>query len=251
MPPRVQIIPHGMGKSAADCARSNTGCEIAVTRSAVPAREQVARWIGSTPASFTFGISAPTTLCSNELTNHERDALWQQLRRDVIDPLAHASKLGVVVLSFPHDFEPSVANEAYLRSLKDPTRLGQNKAAVELRCSDWLASGRKAGTLKLLQELDVALVVTDEVSTTPTVLVTKSDLLVIRVARYDSQPPVQPDEAEAWRQRLTEEKLTGYGLAKGGVVCIVVKGNPDRDINTLRPLATPTQPSIKKFFGAA
>ncbi len=182
--------------------------EVDSTFYAPPSEDNAIRWARRTPQGFLFNIKAYGLLTHHavmvrslpleirrtldgdsankkriymhELPTAARQIIWD-MHVHALQPLAHANKLGAVLLQFPYWFYFSRKHMDYLREASDrlPWRL-----AIEFRGGQWMNEENRATTLSLLEELGLTYVIVDEPqgfkSSTPPVVAQTSELTMVR-----------------------------------------------------------------------
>lgn len=211
--------------------------EVDSTFYAPPSEDNAVRWAQRTPDGFLFNIKAygllthhavavrslPAdirgTLNIDDATKkriymHELPAGAQQIIWEMhvsaLQPLAHANKLGAVLLQFPYWFFFSRKHMDYLREACDrlPWRL-----AIEFRGGGWMEEKNRSATLALLKELGLTYVIVDEPqgfkSSTPPVVAVTSELAMVRFHgrnRATWEAPVKTT-AERFNYLYNDEEL--------------------------------------------
>jgi uncharacterized protein YecE (DUF72 family) len=161
--------------------------EIDSTYYALPTEKTAALWATRTPRGFVFDVKAnalmtghttetsrlpkslrdalPPELASrgrlsaSALPNELRDEVWRTFL-SALEPLRQSEKLGSVLLQFPPWFGPSRRNaDAIVETVR---RLGNVRAAVELRNAKWFAGRTAERTLALLRDHEIPFVMVDE-----------------------------------------------------------------------------------------
>nr|MDT0660617.1 DUF72 domain-containing protein [Micromonospora sp. DSM 115978] len=174
------------------------------THYGLPAVETAAAWVDRTPPGFTFDVTAfglltghptPVEALPKDLRpagHHDRvrrrdlpdsayDEVWARFRA-VLDPIAEAGKLGVVLLQFP----PWLAyGEAAARRIVDATdRCRPARVAVEFRHGSWYAGDNAERTREFLTAAGVSLVGVDmpqgHESSVPPLLTATAEPAVVR-----------------------------------------------------------------------
>mgnify|MGYP001576994386 CR=1 FL=1 len=152
-----------------------------------PTRQNLSLWLDNTPPGFTFDVRAfslftghPTPPASllrsireehSELANHKGNIYLHHLPPDVADRLweifaslvqdvAAAGKLGVLLFQFPPWFHHNKENFDYLITCRE--RFPSYRLAVEFRTGGWLSGDSLKETLAFLRQHRLALVCVDE-----------------------------------------------------------------------------------------
>ena len=115
------------------------------------------RWSDATPDDFIFDVKA-----FQELTHFREpppDATFDAFR-DSYAPLREAGKLGGILWQFPPRFTNTQVSRAYLRRIA--TQMAGDLSIVEFRHYTWLTPEAAPGTLRLLEELNLAYAIADE-----------------------------------------------------------------------------------------
>lgn len=171
--------------------------EVDSTYYRIPEPRHAVDWVARTPDDFSFDVKAYRTL-----TRHDRgQASALELERDcaayeqVVDVLAEAGKLGLVLFQFPPWFVRSEANIAYAEDLLG--RFSQFPAGVEFRHRSWWLDEQRAQTSRWLQDVGAVNVVCDEPQTGSGTIpfvpdVTSTGLVVFRLHGRN---------AETWYQK--------------------------------------------------
>ncbi|HVS45920.1 MAG TPA: DUF72 domain-containing protein [Verrucomicrobiae bacterium] len=121
--------------------------EIDASYYGVPAVTTIAGMNARTPSDFRFSFKAPQTVTHAPDLQAARVHDDARLLRERLEPMREAGKLAAVLLQFPNGFQPSVANEAYLRAAVGA--FAGVPLVVEFRHRRW----QDAATLTLLREL--------------------------------------------------------------------------------------------------
>jgi uncharacterized protein YecE (DUF72 family) len=161
--------------------------EVDSTYYALPAERTAQLWADRTPREFVFDVKAnalmtghmtetsrlpkelrealPPELASKRrigaesLPDELRDEVWRMFL-SALEPLRKSAKLGSVLLQFPPWFGPSRRNaDAVLDAVR---RLGDVRAAVELRNAKWFEGRTAERTIKLLADHQIPFVMVDE-----------------------------------------------------------------------------------------
>ena len=203
--------------------------EVATSYRFPPTPEVSKRWVANTPAGFTMDVRA-WSLLSGAPTWPE--SLWQDLhgyvrppRRegaklykahlpaDVVDecwarfghalrPLRDAGRLGTVTFRYPSWFTPRAAAYEELAAL--PARMAGYRTTVELTSERWFERDTCEGTLELLEDLGLSLLV--QASPRPAgqprrrpVVAATSDIAVVRFSgrSWEEGRPWGPPEPPA------------------------------------------------------
>ncbi|HEX8631733.1 MAG TPA: DUF72 domain-containing protein, partial [Catenuloplanes sp.] len=178
--------------------------EVDTTYYAIPAPETAVAWVDRTPPGFTFDVKAfslltghPTEVTAlprdlrpvsgrrqvrrSDLPESTVDQLWARFRA-VVDPIAAAGKLGVVLLQFPPWLVRGDA--AKWRIAETAQRCAPLRVAVEFRHGSWFEDGHALDTLRFLQKHDLSYCCVDmpqgHPSSVPPILVATADPAVIR-----------------------------------------------------------------------
>jgi uncharacterized protein YecE (DUF72 family) len=184
--------------------------EVDATYYALPAERTAQLWVDRTPPDFTFDIKAHALMTgqgteTKRLPKAIREALPEELQakariyakdlpdelydevwstfRDGLAPLAERGQLGSILLQYPKWVFPSSENRALIAAAVE--RLDGWKVAVEFRNGSWLNEKNAERTTRFLAERNIPFVMVDEPqgfksSVPPEVLVTSSDLAVVR-----------------------------------------------------------------------
>lgn len=209
--------------------------EITTTAGFPPTPELCAQWAERTPEGFSFDVRAWSLLTGAPAMP---DSLYPDLQEQVkpaardrrrlyashlspealeecwarfvhaLRPLAHAGRLGVVILRYPTWITPRPAAWAELARARD--RLCGLSVAVELTSPRWFAGTQCDDTLEWLEDHDLGFVCVDGPDegprATPGVLAATSDIAVVRFAGRRAVPGepgtspyrYRPDELAAW-----------------------------------------------------
>lgn len=153
----------------------------------LPERATAALWAERTPDDFVFYVKAhalmtgqPTEVArlpdalidalpsavaekqkiyAKDLPLELYDAVWEHFI-DALSPLAHAGKLGGILLQYPRWFLPTPENKDHLA--ESAARLAGIPASVELRNHFWFSSSESTRwTLDMLRDLELTHVVVD------------------------------------------------------------------------------------------
>jgi uncharacterized protein YecE (DUF72 family) len=161
--------------------------EIDSTYYALPTEKTAELWATRTPRGFIFDVKANALMTGHttetsrlpkslrealppDLASRRRigaaalpaelvDEVWR-LFLSALEPLRRAEKLGSVLLQFPPWFGPSRQNAKAI--LEMVGRLGDVRAAVELRNAKWFDERTRDRTLKLLVDHAIPFVMVDE-----------------------------------------------------------------------------------------
>ena len=184
--------------------------EVDSTYYAPPSVRNSELWVARTPPGFVFDVKAfawlthhaaapdrlpdwlrnrlpdeargKRSVYARDIPERDMELVWQ-LHRDALEPLATAGKLGAVLFQFPPWFVRSRENHKYLRDL--PARLPGHPIAVEFRGGGWMTAESAAGTLRLLEESNLAYVAVDEPqgfpNSTPPLAAATAPLAVVRL----------------------------------------------------------------------
>jgi uncharacterized protein YecE (DUF72 family) len=188
-------------------ARQFSLVEIDATHYGIKSWRTAADWIGRTPPRFVFDVRAfrlftqhrtPVSALPSDLRRElgdvesvhydqvpkaVRDELWRRFR-NMLQPLARANKLGVVLLPFAPWFIHGRTSVAHLERCVQA--LDGFVVAVELRNKTWFSARNREQSLSLVRELGAVHVVADEPkdSSFPVPAlweVTRPDLAVVRL----------------------------------------------------------------------
>ena len=190
--------------------------EVATTYRFPPTPEVAKRWVDTTPPGFTLDIRA-WSLLSGAPTWPE--SLWPDLQRHIkpsrrdnaklyrhrlpaavvdecwerfhhaVRPLAHAGRLGAVIVRFPPWFTPRPAAWEELAAL--PTRLAGFAVAVELSSDRWFEGDACEQTLAFLEQLGLCFVCQDRAGPARPVVAATGRLAFIRFPGRHSRPGVE------------------------------------------------------------
>ncbi|CAM9170529.1 unnamed protein product, partial [Ectocarpus fasciculatus] len=166
------------------------GCvEVDSSTYAIPSKQIVAGWVGSTPVGFTFHFKAFSALCwqaldiqkyphsvqrlcpnvqgaarVTELPAAAQDALWADFN-DSVAPALSANRFGSVLFQFHFEFRPTNdGHRDYLRICAEKID-SRYRLAFDFRNREWFADGVLDDTISLLRSLrpnGVALVGSDD-----------------------------------------------------------------------------------------
>lgn len=203
--------------------------EVDTTYYALPPVETAAAWVDRTPPYFRFDVKAfslftghPTAVSAlprdlrpadnpdgrvrrRDLPGATYDELWTRFRA-VLEPIAAAGKLGVVLLQFPPWLRYSEV--AKRRILEAAERCRPNRVAVEFRHGSWLDGDNARYTVGFLARHDLSMVSVDmpqgHASSVPPVLLATADPAVVR---FHGHSP-------AWGSGDKQEKFR-YAYADG------------------------------------
>ncbi|MFD0823261.1 DUF72 domain-containing protein, partial [Micromonospora zhanjiangensis] len=213
--------------------------EVDTSYYALPAVETAAAWADRTPPGFTFDVKAfslftghPTPTAAlpadlrpagapdrvrwRDLSPDTYDELWSRFRA-VLEPLAAADRLGVVLLQLPPWLRYGEPARQRLVDLAERCR--PYRVAVEFRNGSWFAGDNGFDTLDLLHRHDLSYVCVDmpqgHPSSVPPLLVAPADPAVVRFhghspdwAGGDKQAKFRyaysDDELRHWADQLVE-----------------------------------------------
>ncbi|MDG4832028.1 DUF72 domain-containing protein [Solwaraspora sp. WMMD1047] len=207
--------------------------EVDTSYYALPAVETAAAWADRTPPDFTFNVKAfglftghptPVSALPRDLRptgRHDRvrrrdlaasayDELWARFHA-VLDPLAGAGKLGVVLLQFPPWL---VDGEAARRRIAETAeRCRPARVAVEFRHGSWLHGAAADRTREFLAGNDISLVGVDmpqgHPESVPPLLAVTAEPAVVRLHGH-SPAWDSGDKREKFRYAYGEEELVGW-----------------------------------------
>lgn len=207
--------------------------EVDTSYYAIPAVETAAAWAARTPPGFTFNVKAFSLLTGHptptsalprdlrpardsrqvrrsDLSPAAFDELWARFR-SVVDVLATADRLGVVLLQFPPWLVRGDA--ARHRIAEAAQRCRPHRVAVELRHRSWFAGDNALETLLFLQGLDVSFCCVDmpqgHESSVPPILVATADPAVVRFHGH-SAAWATGDKQEKFRYAYPEPELVQW-----------------------------------------
>lgn len=203
---------------------------------ALPSERNSELWVERTPDGFVFDVKAfsllthhPTPVAAlpkhlqaaagdklrvyqRELPQPVVEEVWEMFR-SALRPLAHAGKLGCILLQFPEWFLPGSASKDYILAAAE--RLGGYRCAVELRQRTWMVPQRNAErTLEFLAAHRLPYVCVDmpqgfPSSIPPVAAVTSPDLAVVRFHGRDraAWATKSGSAAERFRYRYDDAEL--------------------------------------------
>lgn len=207
--------------------------EVDTTYYAIPAPETAVAWVERTPAWFTFNVKAFSLLTGHptpvsvlprdlrpatargqirrsDLSADTMDEIWARFRA-VVDPIAAAGKLGVVLLQFP----PWLArgDAAKGRIAEVARRCAPLPVAVEFRHRSWFDDRHALDTVEFLYGLGASLCCVDmpqgHPSSVPPVLVATADPAVVRFHGH-SAAWATGDKQEKFRYAYPDSELAGW-----------------------------------------
>lgn len=207
--------------------------EVDTTYYAIPAVETATAWVERTPSTFTFDVKAfslltghPTPISAlprdlrpgtgrsqvrrSDLAPAVVDELWARFRA-VVDPIATAGKLGVVLLQFPPWLVRGDASRA--RIVEAARRCAPLRVAVEFRHRSWFDDGHALDTLRFLQEHDISFCGVDmpqgHPSSVPPILVATAEPAVVRFHGH-SEHWATGDKQEKFRYAYGDAELADW-----------------------------------------
>ncbi|MEV4756427.1 DUF72 domain-containing protein [Micromonospora sp. NPDC049559] len=206
--------------------------EVDTTYYALPAVETARAWTDRTPPGFTFNVKAfslltghPTPISAlprqlrpagrsdrdrlrrRDLPEAAHDELWAMFHA-VLEPIAEAGKLGVVLLQFP----PWLAwgEAAQRRILHAAQRCRPLRVAVELRHGSWYVGDRALRTLEFLQRHDLSYVCVDmpqgHPSSVPPIVVATAEPALVRFHGHSAEWE-SGDKQEKFRYAYPDREL--------------------------------------------
>ncbi|WP_326556411.1 DUF72 domain-containing protein [Micromonospora sp. NBC_01796] len=203
--------------------------EVDTTYYALPAVETTSAWVDRTPPGFRFNVKAfslftghPTAISAlprdlrptgdpngrvrrRDLPEPTYEELWERFRA-VLEPIAAAGKLGVVLLQFPPWL--GYGEAAKRRIIEVAERCRPLRVAVEFRHSSWFDGDNARYTVGFLARNDLSMVCVDmpqgHASSVPPVLLATADPAVVRFHGHSA----------AWGSGDKQEKFR-YAYAEG------------------------------------